>query len=48
MPLMGTDAVPKNISTVVKNNAGGIYNHLLFFKVILPFYYSTPVPQCIS
>ena len=36
MPVVGTSAVPKNISTAVKNNAGGVYNHLLFFKVPRP------------
>lgn len=38
MPAVGTSAVPKNISTAVKNNAGGVYNHLLFFKVQHPSY----------
>lgn len=33
MPVVGTGAVPMNISKAVKNNAGGVYNHLLFFKV---------------
>ena len=33
MPVVGTSAVPKNVSAMVKNNAGGVYNHLLFFKV---------------
>ncbi len=35
MPVVGTSAVPKNVSAMVKNNAGGVYNHLLFFKVFI-------------
>jgi len=33
MPAVGTSSVPMNISKAVRNNAGGVYNHLLFFKV---------------
>ena len=33
MPAIGTDSIPMNISKAVRNNAGGVYNHLLFFKV---------------
>lgn len=33
IPLIGTSTIPKNITTAVRNNAGGAYNHLLFFKV---------------
>lgn len=33
VPLIGTSRIPQNISTAVRNNAGGAYNHLLFFKV---------------
>ena len=30
---MGTSTIPANLTTLVRNNAGGAYNHLLFFKV---------------
>ena len=33
LPLIGTSTIPKNITTAVRNNAGGAYNHLLFFEV---------------
>ena len=33
MPAIGTESIPMNISKAVRNNAGGVYNHLLFFKV---------------
>ena len=33
MPAIGTGSIPMNISKAVRNNAGGVYNHLLFFKV---------------
>ena len=33
IPLIGNSTIPKNITTAVRNNAGGAYNHLLFFKV---------------
>ncbi|CAL5224309.1 g6976 [Coccomyxa viridis] len=36
MPAAGTSAVPMNISKAVRNNAGGVYNHLLFFKILMP------------
>lgn len=36
MPAVGTSAVPMNISKAVRNNAGGVYNHLLFFKARAP------------
>ena len=43
MPVVGTSAVPKNVSAMVKNNAGGVYNHLLFFKV-----FATTSPGCMQ
>ncbi|CAK0785452.1 hypothetical protein CVIRNUC_008661 [Coccomyxa viridis] len=36
MPAIGTESIPMNISKAVRNNAGGVYNHLLFFKILMP------------
>ncbi len=30
---VGTDAIPKDIATVVRNNGGGHWNHSFFWKV---------------
>ena len=30
---MGTSNIPANLTRLIRNNAGGAYNHLLFFKV---------------
>ncbi len=31
---MGTDKLPKDIATVVRNNGGGHWNHSFFWKVM--------------
>lgn len=31
---VGTDAIPKDIATVVRNNGGGHWNHSFFWKVM--------------
>jgi Fe-Mn family superoxide dismutase len=33
---VGTDALPKDIATVVRNNGGGHWNHAFFWKVGAP------------
>ena len=30
---MGTSNIPANLTRLIRNSAGGAYNHLLFFKV---------------
>lgn len=32
---LGSSAIPANISKTVRNNAGGAWNHLLYFKVMI-------------
>ena len=45
MPAIGTESIPMNISKAVRNNAGGVYNHLLFFKVWQAFMPCLPGAQ---
>lgn len=33
---VGTDAIPKDVATVVRNNGGGHWNHSFFWKVLGP------------
>lgn len=40
------DSLPKQISSAIKNNAGGIFNHRFFFDCINP--YSTDCPKSIA
>ena len=34
--LQNLDSLPKEISTVVRNNGGGVYNHKFFFEIMTP------------
>lgn len=38
--LQNIASFPSEIQTKVKNNAGGVYNHWLYFKIIDPFFVS--------
>ena len=34
--LQNLDSLPKEISTAVRNNGGGVYNHKFFFEIMTP------------
>lgn len=40
--IMGGEQIPESLRTPIKNNAGGVYNHILYFNGMAPHHHLRP------